>query len=222
MLLAEEALWRQQSRANWIKCGDLNTKYFHHFASSCRNKKHIWDIKDEVGTTHRGQQAIKTTTTCFFKSYYEATPHNNLQDPVTVARLFPRSVTEDDSIIMDSPCTLQEVLDALKSFTKDKIPGPDGWTVEFYLHFFDLVGVDLLELVEDSRLRGKVTGALNSTFLTLIPKENNPISFGDYRPITLCNLCYKLISKIIANRIKPILSRTLSGEQLGFLKGRKF
>jgi hypothetical protein len=82
------------------------------------------------------------------------------------------------------------------------------------------VGPELLELVEDSRLHGKISGALNSTFLTLIPKANHP-TFGDYRPIALCNLCYKLISKIIANRIKPILSRFLSREQLGFLKGRQ-
>jgi hypothetical protein len=110
---------------------------------------------------------------------------------------------------------------ALNSFNKDRSPGPDGWTVEFFLHFFDLVGTDLLDLVEESRLRGRIIGTLNSTFLTLIPKENNPSTFGDYRTIALCNLCYKLITKIIANRIKPILSRTLSGEQLGFLKGRQ-
>jgi hypothetical protein len=103
----------------------------------------------------------------------------------------------------------------------DKIPGPDGWTVEFYLHYFDLVGTKLLELVEDSKLHGKVTRAINSTFFTLIPKENHPATFDDYRPIALCNLCYKLISKIIANRIKHILSRSLSAEQLGFLKGRQ-
>jgi hypothetical protein len=109
----------------------------------------------------------------------------------------------------------------IKSFSKDKSPGPDGWTVEFYLHFFDLVGPDLLELVEDSRLQGKISRALNSTFLTLIPKASHPTTFGDYRSIVLCNLCYKLISKIIANRVKPILSRLLSREQLGFLKGRQ-
>jgi hypothetical protein len=55
----------------------------------------------------------------------------------------------------------------------------------------------------------------------LIPKENSPWTFGDYKPITLCNLCYKLISKVIGNRIKPIISRALSAEQLGFLKGRQ-
>jgi hypothetical protein len=138
-----------------------------------------------------------------------------------VARLYPHAISEEDSLLLDNPCTLQEILVALKSFSKDKSPGPDGWTVEFYLHFFDLVGPDLLELVEDTRLSGKVVGALNSTFLTLIPKSASPTTFGDYRPISLCNLCYKLISKIIATRIKPILSRFLSQEQLGFLKGRQ-
>jgi len=75
--------------------------------------------------------------------------------------------------------------------------------------------------VEDSRLHGRISKALNSTFLTLISKANHPTTFGDYTLIALCNLCYKLISKIIANRIKPILLRSLSREQLGFLKDRQ-
>jgi hypothetical protein len=83
------------------------------------------------------------------------------------------------------------------------------------------VGADLLELVEYTRISGEVIGFVYSTFLTLIPKVNKPTTFGDYKPIALCNLCYKLISKVITNRIKLILSRTLSGEQLGFLKGRQ-
>jgi hypothetical protein len=130
-------------------------------------------------------------------------------------------VKEDDATLLDCPCTKLELWEVLKSFAKDKSLGPDGWTVEFFIHFFDLVGDDLLEMVEDSRLRGSVNKSINVTFLTLIPKVNNPLSFGDYRPIALCNLCYKLISKLIANRLKPILSRSLSEEQLGFLKGRQ-
>jgi hypothetical protein len=76
-------------------------------------------------------------------------------------------------------------------------------------------------MVEESRMKGQIVGGLNSTFIALIPKTNKPTTFNDYRPISVCNLCYKLISKIIANRIKPILSRSLSAEQLGFLKGRQ-
>ena len=76
-------------------------------------------------------------------------------------------------------------------------------------------------MVEDSRLNGKVIGSINSTFLALIPKENNSVSFNDYRPISLCNLIYKIISKVLSNRIKPFLEICLSVKQMGFLKGRR-
>jgi hypothetical protein len=109
----------------------------------------------------------------------------------------------------------------LKTLKKKRASGPDGWTVEFFTFFFDLVGGDLLEMVEDSRRKGHLCGGINSTFLALIPKENKSVSFDDFRPISLCNLCYKVISKVIANRIKSVLSSCLSVEQLGFLQGRK-
>jgi hypothetical protein len=57
---------------------------------------------------------------------------------------------------LDSPCTKQEIWEVLKSFAKDKSLGPDGWIVEFFINFFDLVGDELLEVVEDTRSRGKV------------------------------------------------------------------
>lgn len=221
LLLVEEARWRQHNRATWIKGGDLNMKFFHQYASSRQNKKHIWDIQDDSGATHRGQPALKTTATTYYKFFYTTPTHSHLQDSISVANIFPRFVTTDESNSLNYPCTLQEIHVALLSFNKDKSPGPDGWTVEFFIQFFDLVVSDLLELVEDSKLHDKITGALNSTFLTFILKETNPSTFGDYRPIALCNLCYRLITKTIANRIKPILLRALCGEHLGFLKGRQ-
>jgi len=121
---------------------------------------------------------------------------------------------------LEKPCSKEEILEVLKGFTKEKSPGPDGWSVEFYLHYFDLVGQDLCDMVEEMRNRGEVNKKINSTFIALIPKANLARKFEDFRPIALCNLCYKLITKIIARRIQPIISRTLSEEQLGFLKGR--
>jgi len=142
-------------------------------------------------------------------------------DQVNLVRLFQRFVTFEDNVILDRVVIKQEIWDILSLFSKEKSLGLDGWTVDFFTPFFDVVGDDLLDLVEDSRNRGKIQKSLNSTFLALIPKENSPRTFGDYRPIALCTLCYKTISKVIANRIKPILSRAFSAEQLGFLKGRQ-
>jgi hypothetical protein len=130
-------------------------------------------------------------------------------------------VTTEEALALEAPCTKEELFEVLKGFKKEKSPGPDGWSVEFYLHFFDLLAQDLLDAVEDSRIRGVVNPQLNRTFVVLIPKSNLTKHFQDFRPISLCNLCYKLISKIIARRIRPFLSLALSDEQLGFLKGRQ-
>jgi len=108
----------------------------------------------------------------------------------------------------------------LKSFAKEKIHGQDGWTVEFFLSYFDLIGNDILEEVEESRRSRSMGRSLNASFLVLIPKVDKPFSFGDFRPITLYNLAYKIITKTIENILKPFLSKALSVEQLGFLNGR--
>ena len=63
-------------------------------------------------------------------------------------------------------------------------------------------------------------GCINSTFLALIPKEANPSSFDIFRPISLCNASYKIISKLLATRLKPLLGKLISSLQGGFVKGR--
>ena len=105
---------------------------------------------------------------------------------------------------------LYDIEGVLKGFKKDKSPSPDGWLVEFYLHFFDLVGHDILKAVTQSRNEGRVSVALNATFIMLIPKCDKPTSFSNYRPISLCNLVYKVISKLASNRLKPTLDRAIS------------
>ena len=75
-------------------------------------------------------------------------------------------------------------------------------------------------IVEQGWVLGHIDSNMNSTFLALIPKILEPITFKDFRPIALCNIIYKISSKIIANRIKPTLSKFISLEQYGFLKGR--
>ena len=138
-------------------------------------------------------------------------------DQVKMATLFPNMILESKLEALYKLVDKEELKKIISSLKVDKSPGTDGWTMEFFKHFFDLVGDDILEMIEESRTLGFIPGALNSTFLTLIPKVNKPRLFGDFRPISLCNLSYKIISKLIANLFKPFLSRSLSKEQLGFL-----
>ena len=84
-----------------------------------------------------------------------------------------------------------------------------------------MLGEELLSVVDFTRVSGCIPPSLNFTFLTLIPKRDKPTSFPDFRPISLCNLLYKLISKVIAVRLKPFLDSHISIEQFGFLKNHQ-
>ena len=83
------------------------------------------------------------------------------------------------------------------------------------------MGSDILRAVEQSRLEGKVSGALNATFITLILKYDKPLTFSYFRPISLYNFVYKTIFKIYAVRLKPFLDEAISAHQFGFLHNRQ-
>jgi hypothetical protein len=102
-----------------------------------------------------------------------------------------------------------------------KALGPDGFTVEFFKACWEIVRKDVYRVVEDSRRSFSILKALNDTMITLIPKENESKTPDRYRPITLCNVVYKIISKVIENRLKPLLSTLVSQEQEGFMEGRQ-
>jgi len=118
------------------------------------------------------------------------------------------------------PITENELFEVMKSFKKDTNLGPHGWTIEFYIHFFELFKKDILAMVEESWMRGSFHPRITSTYISLIPKKKKAIAFSNFRPISLCNEIYKISSKIIASRIRGTLSNYVSLEHHGFLKNR--
>lgn len=138
-----------------------------------------------------------------------------------VLQHFPLFLNEEEGTQLYLPVTLTEVETVIKGCARDKSLGPDRWTVEFIAAIFDLVGNELLAMVEETRLTGIIPGSLNATFLTFIPKVNKPDTFAHFRPISLCNLVYKVISTTISNCIKPMLSKVILDEQFGFLPDRQ-
>jgi hypothetical protein len=113
----------------------------------------------------------------------------------------------------------QEIKEALDQMNPDKAPGPDGFTARFYQNCWDIIKTDLIKLIRKSQNCSKIGGGTNSSFLALIPKEKGAVSFGRFRPISLCNTSYKILTKIIANRIKKILPAIIPENQGGFIKG---
>ena len=130
-------------------------------------------------------------------------------------------ITEEMNEELTKEISEEEISHTLHTFQKGKSPGPDGFTLECYLGFYDLLKKDILKVVKESQRSGKVLGMINSTFLTLISKKQKPQSFDEFKPISYCNMIYKIIAKVITLMIKPILSEIISEEQFGFLYNRK-
>ena len=122
---------------------------------------------------------------------------------------------EDDNLSLMEEVTKGELKEVLHSFQKDKSPGPDGWTIEFFLELFEIMGGDLLKVVEDTRIIGRILTSFNLNFIALIPKVENLVSQNDFRPISLCKCIYKVVSKVIVKRLKVILSEHITEDQFG-------
>jgi hypothetical protein len=113
-----------------------------------------------------------------------------------------------------------EVRVALFQMHPLKSPGPDGFPAIFYQKNWDTVGKDVFCAVLSFLNGGQFDSNLNATNIVLIPKVSSPSQLTDFRPISLCNVLYKTISKVLANRLKSILSLIISPEQSAFVPGR--
>jgi len=98
--------------------------------------------------------------------------------------------------------------------------GSDGFNVDFFKACWKIVKQDILKVVEDSRSK-KVLKAFNASFIALIPKEENAMTPDGFRPIALCNVVYKIISKVIVNKLKALLLALFSEEKIGYVEGRQ-
>jgi mannosylglycoprotein endo-beta-mannosidase len=171
LLFEKEETWRQKSRINWIASRDTNTKFFHAYENGRKQVNPIWEITED-GTSVASQNGLQNKSLGYFQSLFKSQKNLTISNQLTVIRAYPRIFSKEEGQKIVDPVTLPELLSTLKGFTVSKSPGPDGWTVEFFLGFFYLLGKDLLEAVEESRRKGRVLRELNSTFLSLIPKRD--------------------------------------------------
>jgi len=118
------------------------------------------------------------------------------------------------------PVTGEEIKTVLFFMSSDKSPGPDGFTTEFYKATWEIIGAEFIVAVKSFFEKGFLPKGVNSTILALIPKKFETKEMKDYRPISCCNVIYKVISKLIAKRLKEILPQFIAGNQSAFVKDR--
>jgi hypothetical protein len=217
LLEKEEMWWSQRSRALWLTHGDKNTRFFHQKASQRRRKNKIEIIKDTMNVPHTDHDEIEQILTNHFQLLYSTQPTNNISETVQVVK---NKINQDMYDYLNEAYTADEVLSAIKNMKSLAAPGPDGLPARFYHTYWDIIGPDITKEVLQVLNNGGNPQPYNDTHICLIPKINNPSHPSEFRPISLCNVTLKIITKTIANRLKTILPNIISPNQSAFVPGR--
>ena len=133
----------------WIQEGDNNTKFFHRYASYRRNLNTISEIQNDEGILVSNFKDKAEDGVSFFNSLFKEKEGCHIQAILQFRRLFPRSITEEMNETLMQEVTEEELKYTLTSFQKSKSPGSDGFPMEFFLRFYDLMKYDLLLVVQE-------------------------------------------------------------------------
>ncbi|PNY14401.1 ribonuclease H [Trifolium pratense] len=217
ILFQEEMLWYQKSREQWIKFGDKNSSFFHAQTIIRRRRNKIHRLQLPNGTWSTDCATLQDEAQLYFKNFFSSTQpvHNR------IFREGSHPIIDDAGITaLTCPITKDEVTAALNSMKPFKAPGPDGFHCIFFKQYWHIVGDDIFHLVKTAFSSGYFDHNISNTLIALIPKIDTPKTFKDFRPISLCNIVYKLITKVLVHRLRPFLDNIIGPFQSSFLPGR--
>ncbi|KAK3225731.1 hypothetical protein Dsin_005593 [Dipteronia sinensis] len=212
----------------WKQCDVQGSKGFMLFvkakAAKLRFKKWMAGKKKQVSVVEETEKklaedppSIREGICRFFKDHYS---QDSWSRPKLKA-LDLKKLEQADSLALEVDFYPEEVWLALRDCDGNKAPGPDGFNLNFIKENWDVIKEDFMDFLKEFYSDGAIVWHLNQTFLALIPKVVNPIALAHFRPISLVGSLYKLLAKILANRLKKVLNALIRDTQMAFVKGRQ-
>ena len=212
-----------RSKAQYIEEGERNTSYFLNLEKRNHAIKEIITLIDANGITITKANAILDEQKLFFENLYTQNCTDESKDEsgefLDDDKLVQLSL--DSSVILDMDIQIEECSRALKDMKNGKSPGTDGFTADFYKFFWS----DIKEIVFDSFIYAFQTGKLSIEqrrgILSLIPKAQKDLRYlKSWRPLSLLNTDYKILTKTLANRLQTVLDDLVNTDQCGYAKER--
>ncbi|GLT73561.1 hypothetical protein SLA2020_454110 [Shorea laevis] len=215
----EADLWFLKSRADWITDGDKNTRFFHVTTLKHRSQNRIFGLYNDHGNWISDGSGIASIAINFFSELFTTSHSHSFADSYQSIHHQVQTPYCLDSI-KGCPGD-KEIWDAVNSLKSFKAPGPDGTHPFFYKRMWPLIGGKISAEIRNIFQNGCFPSKWNECSLVLIPKLKSSEHIHQFRPISLCNTVYKIISKILVHRIKPWMDRIISPCQSSFIPGRQ-
>ena len=197
----------------WLKEGDNNSNYFHRLINHRRRHNAIQGLLIDRVWVHE-PSSVKNAALNYFKVRFS---EENFNRPTLVH--FP-SLGQREKESLVARFSELEIKSAVWDCGGDKSPGPDGLNFNFIKQFWEILKPDFIRFMDEFYINGTFPKGSNESFLALIPKLNDPQSLNDYRPISLIGCVYKVVSKLLANRLVLVLPHLIDERQTTFMKGR--
>ncbi|GLT98273.1 hypothetical protein SLE2022_157850 [Rubroshorea leprosula] len=216
VLRKRELIWKHKSRNRWIREGDANTRFFHNVANGRRAQNNIAGLMRD-GEWIEDPEAVKDEIVKYFRNLFQGDPWNR---PKPEGIKF-QNISEEKKEWLERPFSVEEIEEGLRSCDGSKAPGPDGYNFNFLKFAWHCIKEDFISFFSEFHRNGKLVRGLNSSFLALVPKKLNAANLKEYRPISLIGCVYKLLAKVLANRLKSVMPEIVSETQSAFVGGRQ-
>ena len=212
-----------RSRIQYIEFHEKSTAFFHSLAKEKQEKHTISKLIIENTEIKDGKAILKELESFYTKLYTTQFNNNNVYeskiDPNTFTDITVLSYVDKEC--MERELTLSELRTSLQQFKNNKTPGCDGLSKEFYIAFWNEIGPKMLETFNYCKERKLLTQTQRRGVITLLQKKGKDATkIENYRPLSLLNVDYKILTKAIANRIQKHIGKVIHSDQLGFLKDR--
>ncbi|KAI0488396.1 hypothetical protein KFK09_028227 [Dendrobium nobile] len=206
----------QRAKLNWLHHGEDDLKFLYaKIRSRLGSSKFVVNLFTCNPNSDRGE-VLQSIIKHFQELFNPLPPSCRNMDSFPIGIFVP----DFHANLLTSPILDDEIRAAVFKGTSKSSPGPDGFNYHFYKTGWHIIGPLVCKAIRFFFLKGYLPSGIKATALAIIPKHCNATSISDYRPISLCNTLYKIIAKVIAGRLNPIMPLIVKDTQASFVKSR--
>ncbi|KAL3696469.1 hypothetical protein R1sor_010545 [Riccia sorocarpa] len=218
----EADIWKARSRIKWARKGDAPTRYYFALTKARFRREMITKLEAEDGRIVEMQKEIVQSVGSFYKTLYTNEPETEETKKLRSESLalIDKRVTQEENRMMEVEPDLLEVEETIEGMQKEKAPGLDGVTVEVVSNLWDEIKDDCMMMMRFVWSRKSISERDSKGVIKLLPKNEETHRLKNWRPITLMPFTYKLVAKIIANRMQKLIPKLVDSQQSGFVVGR--